>query len=681
MNKLTYRPEIDGLRAVAVMAVVLFHVGFGFSGGYVGVDVFFVISGFLITGLILKAQAAGEFSLRDFWLRRIRRLVPALVVLQLVVLAVGFWVLLPRELKDLTDSSIAQIFMVSNFYFADELDYFAGPAELMPLLHTWSLAVEEQFYLLLPLLLVFCRKLSRSWLFALLATVAAGSLAYSAWGVYNYPQHTFFLLPTRAWELLLGSLLVFAPPARLKAWVCELLAAVGIGGILWSSLVYNSLTVFPGTSALLPCLATALLIYATAGGKTYVGRLLATKPFVSIGLISYSLYLWHWPVIVFMKYQFGVHLSPALGLAAIALSFALGYLSWKYVETPFRRRAVLQTTPRLLTATAICCVAIVTVSGVCSLNGGLAGRWDPRIRPLFDNHSSKRYMTKLPEKIARDELPTLGAAKDFQELDHPSVLVWGDSHALRVYWLCDQLAAEHGITGYAASRGATVPLVDTWRRGVGKRRGPEGDAVKWNDEVIDFVKRKQIDHVILVARWEIYVEKLPGGNVHDSMIKDAESTEHTPEDSQRVLERGFQRTIAQLEEAGAKVWIMKQVPLQHGDPIRRLVDAANRGEPEPPRGVSIAQHLARQKNADAILEQVSLQGATLLDPAEFCFDEQGRSIIGSYERSYYFDDDHLSPHGAKVLLRPMFEPVFAQIAREKRLAELQGARDTDSTLR
>lgn len=676
MGNCKYRPEIDGLRGLAVLAVLLFHLDLGLTGGYVGVDVFFVISGFLITRIILDAQRRNQFRLKEFWIRRIRRLAPALCVLQVAVLAVGLWMLLPRELKDLADSSLAQVFLVSNFYFADHLNYFAGPAEFKPLLHTWSLAVEEQFYLLLPLLLVACRRTERRRLVMLLSGIALASFALSTWGLREYPTETFFLLPTRAWELLLGSLLVFLPHRRkLKAWLNNMLGFAGIVGIAFGAVCFDGVTPFPGPAALLPCLSTVLIIFTTTGHRTFVGRTLSWRPLVGIGLISYSLYLWHWPVIVFMKFQFGLQLAFHLKMVAIGLSLALGYFSWKYVETPFRRQQLLPAPKRMVRAMAACSLAIALVGLGLVVTKGLPGRWDPQVGTIFDHTVNYRFRTIMPAEIASDQLPMLGSTTDSAR--KPSVLIWADSHGFAVSLLCDGLAREFGVSGFAACRGATVPLLDVWRRGLGRRRGATGDAVRWNREVLDFIRRNEdIRHVILLARWARYIEDLPDGHTHDALLKDAESTEHSPQDARDVFARSLRRTITELKKHDIQIWIMKQIPLQNRDPIRALVAAALREETSPPPGVPFENHTHRQQNVNRILDSLPAGLATVLDPAPHCFDESGNSRIGTLQESYYHDYNHLSPIGAEQLLRPLFSPVFQQIAQQQRMVELQGRTET-----
>ena len=215
-----YRPDVDGLRAVAVTLVLLFHAGLGFSGGFIGVDVFFVISGFLITGLILKEQESGKFSLANFWVRRIRRIIPAATVVVVAVLVAGFFILLPRDYEDLGKSAIAQQLMLSNVYFWRNTGYFDGPADLKALLHTWSLAVEEQFYLGYPFLMMLLHRFGRKVTVGALTFLGVGSLIVSVYGVEHHPSATFFLLPTRAWELLIGGLICFLPkPTRVPSWL------------------------------------------------------------------------------------------------------------------------------------------------------------------------------------------------------------------------------------------------------------------------------------------------------------------------------------------------------------------------------------------------------------------------------------------------------------------------------
>ena len=648
-NATGYRPDIDGLRGIAVSAVVLFHCHLGIQGGYVGVDVFFVISGYLITRLILAAQDREDFSLREFWLRRVRRLAPAAIIVVLASLLVGSWVMFPRDYYYFTKSSLAQVLLASNVHFNDFLDYFAGPAELQPLLHTWSLAVEEQFYLIFPLLLVLGRRWPRARLAAGLASLAAASLAYSIYCVKHHPSAAFFLLPSRTWELMLGALLVFLPTRNSqggRSW--EVISALSLAAILAPCWLYDSNTFFPGTAALLPCVGTAALIYANSQRQTLVSRCLSAPWLVGIGLISYSLYLWHWPILSFLHYVYGESLPATVTIAALILSFTCGYCSWRWIETPFRRRQVVAVDSALIRGVIACSLMIVAVSAASLTTKGLPGRWGDSIASALQESGNvmKKYRTGRARLANDDQLPKIGVGSE-----RPSVLIWGDSHAGALGELCDALARKHGITGHIASRGGTAPLLGAYRPKA------KDKALPWNSAVVDFVRRNDIEHVILVSRWAAHISIRDNG-LSDALITDAENQALTPAGARRVMQRGLQRTIDSLTAAGAKVWIMKQAPHQDRDPFRLMISA------DPSHavvtGVTRDEHHRRQQNVEQLFAKMT--DATLLDPAAYCFDREGRSIVGTPQVSYYSDLSHLSTIGSVELVAPLLDPVFEQIA-------------------
>lgn len=335
-----YRPEIDGLRALAVLPVVLFHAGIaGFSGGFVGVDVFFVISGYLICSIILHEQDKGSFTLAGFYERRARRILPALMLICLLSLVAAWFLLLPHELVDFGKSMAAVGGFASNILFWQQSNYFAPTSEFIPLLHTWSLAIEEQFYLFFPVLMILMAswfKRSKVLLFLALAIV---SLLLSEWSSQAYPEANFFLLHTRAWELFAGVLCAFylyhgfLSPNLLR----QLGALLGLALLGVSVFGFDNSIPFPGINALIPVGATVLLI-TMAQQDTLVGKLLGVKPLVAIGLISYSAYLWHQPLFVFARMLVIDEMSVALLLGLSTLSFALAWLSWRWIEQPFRNR-------------------------------------------------------------------------------------------------------------------------------------------------------------------------------------------------------------------------------------------------------------------------------------------------------------------------------------------------------
>ena len=336
MVKFEYRPDVDGLRAIAVLAVVLYHLGFDtFSGGFVGVDVFFVISGYLITGIIKRKLAEKEFSLADFFLRRVRRLLPALIFTVACSFVAAFYLLPPPEMKDFGGSAIAALFSFSNIYFWSGSGYFDTAALSKPLLHAWSLSVEEQFYLFWPLFLIAICKFRHAAGGLILAAIGVVSLALSQYVVNESPSAAFFWMPFRVYEFSIGALLAWyglgksAPGMRQ-----EFLLFTGLGLIGYSIFTFTEDTLFPGVSALIPCLGAALVIHG--GGAKWLGSLIRNRAMVFLGLISYSFYLAHWPIIVFFQYYNVDAASTVQTLGLLAASLTAGYLMYRFVETPFR---------------------------------------------------------------------------------------------------------------------------------------------------------------------------------------------------------------------------------------------------------------------------------------------------------------------------------------------------------
>jgi len=333
-----YRKEIDGLRALAVIPVILFHAGFEWvSGGYVGVDIFFVISGYLISSILLGELQSGTFSVRNFYERRARRILPALFVVLLCCLPFAWLWLLPEELKGFGESLIAVVTFMSNILFWQETDYFTSGSDLIPLLHTWSLAVEEQFYIVFPLFLALFWKKGGATLFIIISVLALLSLGLTEWGWRYFPEANFYLIPTRAWELMIGALVAFylfykdKPQGKLN----EVASLVGLAMIIASIFFLDKSLPFPSVYALIPTVGTALVILF-ANNNTLVNKVLSLKLFVGIGLVSYSAYLWHQPLFVFARAYYmdepNLWITSILSIGALFL----GYLSWRYVERPFR---------------------------------------------------------------------------------------------------------------------------------------------------------------------------------------------------------------------------------------------------------------------------------------------------------------------------------------------------------
>lgn len=337
---MVYRKEIDGLRALAVIPVILFHGGFKWlSGGYIGVDIFFVISGYLITTIIIKELDAGTFTITNFYERRARRILPALFFVMLVSLPFAWLWLLPHELIDYGKSNIAVTLFSSNILFWLESDYFAATSELIPLLHTWSLAVEEQFYLFFPLIMMLFWGFGKRWLIAIIIIIGLLSLGLTELGWRYFAEANFYLIPTRAWELMIGALVGFYLyyNKQSKGIINQLASLTGFLLIIVSIVFLDKSIPFPSLYALAPTVGTGLIILFTTP-ETLVYKILSFRLFVGIGLISYSAYLWHQPLFVFARVYSIDELSTGLiGILSLA-ALIMAYFSWRFVEHPFRNK-------------------------------------------------------------------------------------------------------------------------------------------------------------------------------------------------------------------------------------------------------------------------------------------------------------------------------------------------------
>ena len=373
-----HRNDIDGLRAVAVLAVIVHHaLPRALPGGFVGVDVFFVVSGFLITSIILRDLDAGTFSFATFYERRVRRLLPNLTLLLVFCSCVAWVLLLPADFRDYSRSLFSTSVFTSNMFFWRDAWYFAAPSQTKPLLHTWSLAIEEQYYLLFPAVLWMLHRHARKRIGAACSIGFALSLALSIWAVSFAPAAAFYLLPTRAWELLLGSVLVVGvvPPVQ-SARGRDLLAAAGLIAILVAAFALDSSTPFPGVAALLPCVGTALVIYTgTAPRATIVHRLLGWRPFAFIGLMSYSLYLWHWPLLAFARYYFLSAITLEVTALSVAVSLILAYFAWRFIERPVRYRSLLPRRRDLVITFTASALALLLFAEDGERSGGQAQRF------------------------------------------------------------------------------------------------------------------------------------------------------------------------------------------------------------------------------------------------------------------------------------------------------------------
>jgi peptidoglycan/LPS O-acetylase OafA/YrhL len=444
-----YRPEIDGLRAVAVLAVLCFHARIpGFSGGFVGVDVFYVISGYLITSIIANDLELGRFSLVSFYDRRIRRIFPALFAVAFFTLTAGAILFAPKDFFALGRSMIAMTFFVTNIFFKREgalEGYFDRTSDLQPLLHTWSLSVEEQFYILFPTTLMLLAHWARGRRFRAIGglwLLVFISFLVSIWATKYRPQSAFYILVPRAWELLIGALLAMkaVPDLPRRLWR-EVAGLAGIALIATSIFVFTKETPFPSYRALLPCLGAWLIIHAGSSGPSSVGALLSVRPLVFIGVISYSLYLWHWPIFVMGRYFSAGPLTPLETAAVIISSLVIAFISFEFIESPFRGAA-----SRITRCQVFCFgLAASVLSAACGFaiywHRGFPERYDVRTEQLLLRNTERKNDFQEVCGNWRKEVHRIADIAFCQVRPNSAskIMFWGDSHVQQLYPLIKKI--------------------------------------------------------------------------------------------------------------------------------------------------------------------------------------------------------------------------------------------------
>src|SRR5262245_53969924 len=547
-----YRADIDGLRAVAVLPVVFYHFQIApFTGGFVGVDIFFVISGYLITSLIHCEMLGGAFSPARFYERRIRRILPAQFLMMLVTTALAGSVLFPQDLMHYSRSLIATTLFGSNFFFWSTVDYFDIIAERKPLLHTWSLAVEEQFYLLYPALFWVLRGASQRKLLHIVGAIFLVSLGASIWALRFAPISDFYLLPFRAWELMLGAMLALTP-IKSSGRTSTALAWSGLALLVFSIFAFSVDTPFPGEYALLPCIGAACLIYA--GPQTIVGRALSLRPVVFIGLISYSLYLWHWPLLILARHVVLRDLLLSEKLALILLSAAVATLSWAYVERPFRTLGKIPSRS-LLPLAGVGIGIFVIASAAGEFSRGFPQRFDMAFRKLVEATVRMPDQCQTPHAVGSHRFCRIGA----QGSTPATFMIWGDSHAGAVLPAFIDIVQRETLSGYTAGRGDCAPLM-----GVMMLSGATGKVCRdLNNEAARTATQTNIRTVVLAAKWAAYAE-----GTHFSIdeggpslfLTDESSSKSDRRQNAQVFSRGLERTVAALAQAGKNIIIVASVP-------------------------------------------------------------------------------------------------------------------------
>jgi peptidoglycan/LPS O-acetylase OafA/YrhL len=643
-----YRPDIDGLRALSVIAVIGFHAGIpGFGGGYVGVDVFFVISGYLITLLLIAPSSLTPGQrLREFYLRRARRILPALLVVLAVSAAIATILYVPNDLRKLGRSLALASGMLGNLGAWLNGGYYALPSPFVPLQHLWSIGVEEQFYLVYPLVILLLGLFLQNHRRTAIGLMAALSLAACIWASYRSPSANFYFSPTRAWQLLFGGLVALSGDRwSTSSQANDVVALSSLGALLAVVCAYDSSTQYPGLFAVLPTVGTAALL-ATSAHASLAGRLLCFRPLVFTGLISYSLYLWHAPVLAFAEY-FNIERLGAVVTSVLLLAiYVLAVASWAFVERPVRTRRVLAS-DRAFVATAVISTVAIALAGIAFWRSdGLPQRFGPDVRMLTDAIDSFyvpepacRFLPSF-EEIRAGELCSFGPAKATH-----SAVIWGDSHAFALLPAYETLAASHGIRMHFASAGACRPLL-------GVRSRYDNDArhercVAFNEAMVEAVARIKPDLIILNAYWGYPDTDL----VVDDMV--TSSVDPPP------FVIGFERLLSRIGVPDRDACIVLTVPgYQHPIPYA-LAMTQRRGLGD--RFIAMSRSAASEQYA--VVEQAAraLEARHLVrvvDPKDvLCSGETCalRSVDGV---PLYRDANHLSIKGAQIAA-PVLEGCFS----------------------
>lgn len=665
---ISYRRDVDGLRAVAILAVLLYHFDVPvFSGGFVGVDIFFTISGYLIGSIVLRQVTEGKFSFAEFYARRVRRLFPAALAMVIATSIAAHLLLLPFDYREFGQSVLASLLYASNVLFYMEAGYFDLSSHSKPLLHTWSLSVEEQFYLVFPLL---------AWLLVrhikwVLVVLTVASLAAAQYYVAKDPSAAFYLYPFRAWEMFLGVGLAAYQLSGRKLAPSNALAAtsmglVGIALMVVPVIVYDHATPFPGITALAPCAGAALCIAAGTRSDSLVGKLLSTAPMVFIGQISYSLYLWHWPVMVLYGYSQPDALVWQETLMLMLLTLLLSWASWKYIENPFRKPHGTASRPvRTLAIAAACSIVPIAYGLLLHQTRGLPTRLEPETARIAEAAADflRDFSGCVPTSNTR--LPgvehCIAGNPDESE---GTVVVWGDSHAAAMKVGFVEHAAKLGRDALIFWKAGCPPAIGIEKFESVSNAAENASCTTQNEAVLSWMlKQQNIESVVLVGRWSYYTSGTGVGIDRQNAIRLAalDKTDASVDQAQ-ILTNALDATIRQLASHGVKVYLLEQVPefvnFRSANFARGLM--SKNIEPEVVRRSVVIPRTeldARQGRMEAYLDQLAASGqATVLRTHErFCGEHECNLLVDGLPA--YFDNNHVTAMGSRKL-QDVFDPVL-----------------------
>lgn len=659
-NLVTYRPEIDGLRALAVLAVIFYHINpILMPGGYIGVDIFFVISGYLITSIIHGELISGKFTFINFYERRARRLLPALFVVLFLSTGLGYILLTPGEFQDYGQSLVSVNLFLSNIFFFLKSGYFDVASERLPLLHTWSLAVEEQFYIFFPILLVAIKKFFKAFnninFLYLFFAIIVFSFLYMQWNNANeYYDLNFYNSFARAWELLLGSVIaiIFSGYSyNINAFsnvIKNFLSVFGLTAVILSFIFFDHSITHPGPLTLIPVLGVALIIINT-NNQSIVNKLLSLKPVVKIGLISYSAYLIHLPLIVYYRIIFGNIHNILVEIIFLVLTLYLAYLSWKYIESPFRNKSIYPR-KKIFLGSTIFVSAFIFFGLFLHFSNGMPGRY---------SESKNEMLAMIEISPMRAKCHTEGVnylqpmeSCRYNELDYQSWAILGDSHGVEIGYSLAKLLSERNQGGLLHLTKSGCPPIYTFNSNV-------PGCSSWLKESLEFLTHDQdIKNIVLVWRHALYLHgdlvktypKLPN-------VKPGFLTELPEELSRNSYMKDFISMINSLKLAGKNVLILDPIPelprhIEVNIFSRWVHDSVKN------QGLSYDMYLNRNSYYLNFMEENFIEDNNILiinTASPFCKDRC--FSFDSQNRPLYFDDNHLNLLGSDHLIKFIDESI------------------------
>ncbi len=666
-----YRADIDGLRAIAVLVVIFFHFGIpGLSGGFIGVDIFFVLSGYLIGSIILKQLQEESFSFVGFYFRRIRRLMPVFAVVMLVSFLLAYWLMLPGELKKFGQSLIAATSYLSNVFFYRETGYFDSGAHLKPLLHTWSLSVEEQFYIIFPFLAWLVFRINRRWILLSMGFLTLASLFASIIYLPENNSAVFYLYPFRAWEMFCGVVLAASKLPKINNRLYQsALALIGFVLIALPVIFYNEKTPFPGMTAIWPCLGTLILLYVGESKHTVFSSWLAHPVPVFIGKISYSLYLWHWPFYVFYTYGKLGPLNSVEILLLTAATFLAAILSWRYIEIPFRQGRVLfsKKTFPLFASASLSSLLLIALGVYLHVSQGAPQRLSPQAANFAEAAGDLFGDFTNCYESDNEILPMVSYCEIQSPLNSLEyTLMWGDSHGGAYKRGYQQQVTDRQSPALIAWTGGCPPVFGIDKDESVSPRSIDRECRIRNASIRTLLdKDRRIDQIVLIGRWTYYLRGQGiGTDVHNTIqLWDEHGKPGDIDNQAQFFLSKFEDTVRTLNELGYIPYVVEQPPEFANYVSRYLAAGLIRDDKDVINKldalttIPYAEVYDQQKMIQNLFTRLEQQGHIHIIKTHpfFCNKETCSLMLDG--KPVYFDNNHVSSYGAQQI-SAMFDPLF-----------------------